>query len=380
MTENNRSKTKVVMMSNLSCLRVLIAGGGTGGHLFPGLAVARALLSRSSDIQVSFVGSLQGIEARTVPQEGFEIDFIRSSGLRGKSSFVQIRGLLRLLPSLWEAWQIVRRRQPNVVVGVGGYSSGPVVLAAVLQGNQTLVLEQNAIPGMTNRLLSRVVCAVAVNYKETCSYFGSKSFVSGNPVRQEFFSVREDDKVHRRSIKPRNTSLLIFGGSQGAHVLNVAVKDALPELKKLNLEITHQTGEHDLSSVRDAYLKAGMRARVEPFLPRMADAMLAADLIICRAGATTLAELAAIGRAAVLVPLRIATDDHQRYNAEILERASAAKILDERLLSGASLVNVISELIKNPERLKQMGKTMSSFAVPDAAEIIVDRIFALANE
>ena len=380
MIEDNRSKNRIVMMSNSSRLRVLIAGGGTGGHLFPGLAVARALLSRRSDIQVSFVGSLQGIEARMVPKEGFEIDFIKSFGLRGKSSFVQIRGLLRLFPSLWEAWKIVRRRQPNVVVGVGGYSSGPVVLAAALQGIQTLVLEQNAIPGTTNRLLSRIVCAVAVNYKETCSYFGPKSFVSGNPVRQEFFSFQKDDQLQQRSTKSGNTSVLIFGGSQGAHALNVAVKDALPELKKLNLEITHQTGEHDLSSVSEAYLKAGMCARVEPFLPRMANAMLAADLIICRAGATTLAELAAIGRAAVLVPLGTATDDHQRHNAEILERASAVKILDERLLSGVSLVDVINELIRDPGRLKQMAKTMSSFAVPNAAEIIVDRIFALANE
>lgn len=380
MTKNHRSKNRIVMMSNVNRLRVLIAGGGTGGHLFPGLAVARSLLSRRSDIQVSFVGSLQGIEARTVPKEGFEIDFIRSSGLRGKSSSVQVRGLLRLFPSLWEAWQIVRRRQPNVVVGVGGYSSGPVVLAAVLQGSQTLVLEQNAIPGTTNRLLSRIVCAAAVNYKETCSYFGPKSFVSGNPVRQEFFSVRKDDQVQRRSMESRNTAVLIFGGSQGAHALNVAVKDALPELKKLNLEITHQTGEHDLSSVREAYLKAGMCARVEPFVHRMADAMLAADLVICRAGATTLAELAAIGRAAVLIPLGIATDDHQRHNAEILERASAAKILDESLLSGASLVDVINELIRDPARLRQMGKKMGSFAVPNAAEIIVDRIFSLANE
>ncbi len=367
-------------MSTAWPLRVVVAGGGTGGHLFPGLAVARALLERRPDARVSFVGTRRGLEARVVPREGFELDFIRSAGLKGKSPLDLMRGVLLMLPGFWEAWRIIRRRRPRVVIGVGGYSSGPVVLAAALQRRPTLVLEQNAIPGLTNRLLARVVRAAAVTYDDTRSHFGPKAFVSGNPVRPAFFTTRAVAESRTPSSGAGVTSVLIFGGSQGAHALNVAVMEALPALGAVRLAITHQTGDRDLESVRAAYARVGLHARVEPFLFEMEQAMFAADLVVCRAGATTLAELAAVGRPAVLVPLPIATDDHQRHNAEILERAGAAEVLEQKRLSGASLASVVTALAGDPERLKQMAERMRSFAAPDAARLIAERIMALADE
>ncbi len=363
-------------MSKQAPLRVVIAGGGTGGHLFPGIAVARTLLAQAPGTRVSFVGTRRGLEARLVPREGFELDCIRSAGLKGKSLLERLRGMALVPLGLWDAWRVLRRRRPDVVVGVGGYSSGPVVLVAALQGLPSLVLEQNAVPGLTNRILGRVVHAAAVTYPSTQVYFGAKAFVSGNPVRPEFLGTRRPAEIGRA---PETApAVLVFGGSQGAHAINVAMMDAAPELVEASLAITHQTGEHDLERVRETYRRIGLAARVEPFLYAMDREMWAADLIVCRAGATTLAELAAVGRPAVLIPLPIATDDHQRRNAELLAKAGAAETLEQRDLSGRSLASVVLALVARRDRLKQMGARMRSFATPDAAVRIAERILLLA--
>lgn len=358
-------------------LRVVVAGGGTGGHLYPGIAVARELMARDARTTVTFAGTAGGIETRVVPREGLTLDLIRSAGLKGKSLAALARGVALLPLSAIGAWRVLSRRRPHVVAGVGGYSSGPVVLLAALRRIPTLVLEQNAMPGFANRMLAHVVDAAAVTYEETRPWFGERAFVSGNPVRAGFFSPqpREDETG------TRGQRVLVFGGSQGAHAINAAMAEAADALAACDpaLAITHQTGDHDLTLVREAYARAGLRARVEPYLDAMDREMAWADLIVCRAGASTLAEVAAAGRAAVLVPLPTATDDHQRKNADALVRLGAAELLPQAELTGGVLAARIQALVRAPERREAMAEAVRRLARPDAAKVIADRIVALAG-
>lgn len=359
-------------------VRIVIAGGGTGGHLFPGLAVARAILERSPAARITFAGTRRGLEARVVPAEGFEIDLIRSIGLKGKAWRDVARGLTTLPASGWDAWRLLSRRRPHVVIGLGGYSSGPIVLVAAVRRVPTMVLEQNAVPGLANRLLARLVQAAALTYPETLPHFPTIGFVSGNPVRPEFLQ----DGL--REPRPAGTPprVLVFGGSQGAHAINVAVVDAVRFAGQAvaPMDLTHQTGESDFEFVRSAYRELGVAARVQPFFDEMGTEMRRADLVVCRAGATTLAELAASGCPAILVPLPSATNDHQRRNAAALESAGAAMVIEQRDLAGARLWTQISELSRDRERLQRMGLAMRRLARPDAAAIIADRALALAAD
>ena len=357
-------------------MSVLIAGGGTGGHLYPGVAVARELLARVPGSTVTFVGTAAGIEARVIPREGLTLDCIRSAGLKGKSVPALLRGLLLLPLSALDAWRVVSKRRPSVVIGVGGYSSGPVVALAALRGVPTLLMEQNATPGLTNRLLARVVRAAAVTYDESLKTFGAKAFVTGNPVRPEFFS--EPEAAAPAGVQTR---VLVFGGSQGAHAINVAMTEAAPRLAaaRPGIHVTHQTGDRDLGMVREAYAVAGLTARVEPFLFEMHREMRTADLIVARAGATTLAELTAAARAAILIPLPTATDDHQRKNADALARQGAARVVDQRELTGARLADEILGLAGDAGARAQMAAAARGLARPDAARVIVDRVLALAG-
>jgi len=360
-------------------LSVLIAGGGTGGHLYPGLAVARELLTRRGDAHVTFVGTASGIESRVIPREGLDLDVIRSAGLKGKSLSALIRGLGLLPLSAWDAWRVLSRRRPKVVIGVGGYSSGPVVLLAALRGMPTLLMEQNAMPGLTNRLLARVVSAAAVTYPESLPHFAGKGFVTGNPVRAQFFEGR---RTHGQSdVPPRAARVLVFGGSQGAHAINVAMVEAAPRLAAATGRpaITHQTGERDLEMVRDGYRRAGLEARVEPFLFAMDDEMTAADLVLCRAGATTLAELVAVGRPSILVPLPTATDDHQRKNARALVAAGAARMIEQEELTGERLASELLALVEDAPARRQMEQAARRLARPDAASAIVEKVIAIAR-
>jgi UDP-N-acetylglucosamine--N-acetylmuramyl-(pentapeptide) pyrophosphoryl-undecaprenol N-acetylglucosamine transferase len=357
-------------------VRIVIAGGGTGGHLFPGIAVAREILTREPAALISFAGTSRGIEARVVPREGFALDLIRSAGLKGKSPVAVTRALAILPLSALDAWRIVSRRRPDVVVGVGGYSSGPVVLMAASRGTPTMVLEQNAVPGLTNRLLARVVDAAAVTYEDSLPQFGGKAFVSGNPVRPGFITDAVPDER-----KTSDVRVLIFGGSQGAHAINMAMVEAAPRLaaEGKRVLLTHHTGDRDLEMVRDAYRRAGLAARVEPFLDAMDVEMKRADLVVCRAGATTLAEITAAARPAILIPLPTATDDHQRRNAAALVAHGAAEVLDERQLSGETLANRLLALAASPHRRHELATGAARLARPDAARKIVDRIFELAD-
>jgi UDP-N-acetylglucosamine--N-acetylmuramyl-(pentapeptide) pyrophosphoryl-undecaprenol N-acetylglucosamine transferase len=325
---------------------------------------------------VTFVGTAAGIESRVIPREGLTLDVIRSAGLKGKSASALLRGLLLLPLSAWDAWRVVSKRRPSVVIGVGGYSSGPVLALAALRGVPTLLMEQNATPGLTNRLLARIVGAAAVTYDESVKTFGAKAFVAGNPVRPEFFS--EPEAAAPAGVQTR---VLVFGGSQGAHAINVAMTEAAPRLAaaRPGIHLTHQTGEKDLGMVREAYAAAGLAARVEPFLFEMHREMRAADLIVSRAGATTLAELTAAGRPAILIPLPTATDDHQRKNADALGRQGAARVVDQRELTGARLADEMLALARDADGRARMAVAARGMARPDAARVIVDRVLALAG-
>src|SRR5688572_25308048 len=360
-------------------LSILIAGGGTGGHLYPGIAVARELMARAPGAAVTFVGTAAGIESRVVPREGFALNVIRSAGLKGKSAQSIARGVALLPVSATDAWNVISRTRPAVVIGVGGYSSGPVVLLSALRGIPTLLMEQNAMPGVTNRLLAPVVDAAAVTYQESLRFFGSKAIVSGNPVRPEFF---HQEGAHGDQHSPPGAArVLVFGGSQGAHAINMAMVEAAARLAAgaPRVAITHQTGERDLEMVRDGYRRAGLETRVEPFLFAMDREMKAADLVICRAGATTLAELTASGKASILVPLPTATDDHQRRNAIALVKQGASRLVEQRELSGDRLATEIRALAGDEVLRNQMVDAARRMARPDAARVIVDRILALAR-
>jgi UDP-N-acetylglucosamine--N-acetylmuramyl-(pentapeptide) pyrophosphoryl-undecaprenol N-acetylglucosamine transferase len=362
-------------------VRILIAGGGTGGHLYPGIALARELQRRDPSTAVSFVGTADGFEARVVPRENFPLDLIRVAGLKGKSRADRLSGLLLLPLSAIDAWRVISKRRPDVVVGVGSFASGPVLLLAAMRGYPTMLLEQNALPGITNRLLARVVRAAAVNFEAALSYFPGTGFVAGNPVRPEFFPA-QNEEANDSANQPHDAArILIFGGSQGAHAINVAMVEAAARLAAsgIRLAITHQTGERDLDLVRTAYQRAGLAARVEAFIFEIHREMKAADVVICRAGATTLAELAASGKPAILVPLPTAADDHQRKNAEVVAGTGAALSIEQRGMTGATLAAAIVDLASNVARRREMAAAARRLARPDAAQRIADRVEELGR-
>src|SRR5438105_6867868 len=325
---------------------LMIAGGGTGGHIYPAVAIAQEFVRRDSSHRVVFVGTQYGLEKTIVPKAGFPIEFISVGGLKGKGAGELLKNLARLPIGFVQAWNVVGKHRPNVVLGVGGYSSGPVLVAARLRGIPTAIHEQNASPGITNRLLARAVSAVAVAFADAGPRLKrSDAVVTGNPVRQEFFRAAE--RGPRIADRQR---LLIFGGSQGSRMLNDAMIGALLFLARLKdrVEIVHQTGPHELEKVRAAYRSSAFSAaRVVAYLDPMASEIAAADLVICRAGAMTIGELAAIGRAAILVPFAAATNNHQELNARVLEKSGGAVVITEKELSPERLAGAISHIVND---------------------------------
>lgn len=351
-------------------MRVLIAAGGTGGHIYPGIAVAREVMRRSPSSEVRFVGTARGLETRLVPQAGFELSLIESAGLKSVGLVGKARGLLILPVSFWAASRLIREFRPDVVVGAGGYVSGPVLLTAAILRVPTLVMESNALPGFTNRVLARFVDAAAVSFEESTRYFRGKAVVTGNPVRREFFEI----EGKRRD--PSRFDLLVFGGSQGARAINEAMVAALPHMEAhaSRLRITHQTGEADFERVRDGYASAGWgeRAEVRKYIDDMVARFAESDLVVCRAGATTTAELIAAGKASMMVPFPFAADDHQRKNAEALEAAGASVMILQREATGQRLAREIGALIEEPERVSRMEEAARRLARGDAAAAAVD--------
>ena len=351
-------------------MRVLIAAGGTGGHIYPGIAVAKEVIRRDADSEVRFVGTARGLETRLVPKAGFELSLIESAGLKNVGFTARLRGLMLLPKSFFAARALLREFRPDIVVGAGGYVSGPVLLTAAMMRVPTLVMESNALPGFTNRRLARFVDKAAVTFETALPFFRGKGVMTGNPVRREFFDIPPKKRDASRF------SLLVFGGSQGARAINEAMVEALPHLesKRANLRITHQTGEADFEKVSRGYADAGWseQAEVKRYIDDMVAEFAVSDLIICRAGATTSAELVAAGKAALMIPFPQAADDHQRKNAEALQAAGAARMILQRELTGARLAREISNLADAPEQVTQMEEASRKLARGDAAATTVD--------
>lgn len=358
---------------------LLIAGGGTGGHIYPAIAIAREYVSRDASRKVVFVGTERGLEKTIVPKAGFPLEFINVAGLKGKGGLDLLRNLARLPLGFVDAWRVVGKHRPAVVLGVGGYSSGPVLVAAKLRGVPTIIHEANAFPGLANRVVAPFVTAVAVAFAEALPRMHRKSgAVTGNPIRKEFFDV--EDRRSRLSGQgglPVLQRLLIFGGSQGSRVLNDTMAGALLFLAPLKdrIEIVHQTGPNELEKVRTAYRQSAFAsARVVPYLDPMVDEIAAADLVVSRAGAMTIGELSAVGRAAVLVPFAAATNNHQELNARVVEKAGGAVVITEKELSPEKLASAITAILSDPQRAARMGAASKTLAVPDATKKIVDLI------
>jgi UDP-N-acetylglucosamine--N-acetylmuramyl-(pentapeptide) pyrophosphoryl-undecaprenol N-acetylglucosamine transferase len=346
----------------------MIAGGGTGGHIYPAIAIAQEFLARDAARHVVFVGTEYGLEKTIVPRAGFPLEFISVGGLKGKGFADLAKNLARLPLGFVQAWRLVGKHRPSVALGVGGYSSGPVLLAARLRGVPTLIHESNAFPGLANRALARIVTAAAVAFADAGPRMKRRdAVVTGNPIRREFFEAQRTPSERRR--------LLIFGGSQGSHILNEAMTGALLFLARLKgrLDIVHQTGPRELEQVRAAYKDSAFDdARVVPYLDPIVDEIAAADLVVSRAGAMTIGELAAAGRAAILVPFAAATNNHQELNARVVERAGGAIVITEPQLSPERLGLAINEVINDPDRAARMGAAAQTLAVPDATKKIVD--------
>jgi len=354
---------------------ILIAAGGTGGHLFPGVAVADELVRRDPDTRVVFVGTPRGLESRLVPQAGYELELLPIKPLNAVGPRHLVVGLAALPWALVRALGLVARLRPTAVLGVGGYAGGPVALLAALSGRRTVILEPNARPGFTNRVLRPFVQAAACAYEETRVAFGDKGVVTGNPVRDGF--ARLPRREHRHPL-----TLLAFGGSQGSRALNRALVGALAHLPgEDHLRIVHQTGERMHREVAEAYAAAGRRSdAVRPFLDDMVDQMAGADLVLSRSGATTCAELTVGGRAAVLVPFAAAADDHQRTNARALEAAGAALMIEEKDLTGATLAREVRALVDEPARIGAMEEAARRLGRPDAAARVADLVLGGSPE
>lgn len=356
-------------------MRVIIAAGGTGGHIYPGVAIAREFKRRDEATEVLFVGTPRGLESKIVPREGFALEMIQIGALKGVSVAERARSLTQLPVSFVSALRILRRFKPDVVIGVGGYSSGPTLLMASFARIPTMVVEPNAMPGFTNRMLARFVNAAALTFEDAKIFFRGRGIVTGNPIRNDFASLKKKERGEK-------VSILIFGGSQGARAINNAMVGALGLLaeKKSRLTITHQTGELDFEKVKRGYLEAGFEsADVRPFIHDMAAQFERADVLISRAGATTAAEVAAAGKAAIFIPFPFATDDHQRKNAEAFERVGAARLIVERDLTPRRLAEEITRLVDHPEEISRMEEASRKLGRSDAAKRAVDLAVAVSR-
>ncbi len=361
-------------------MKMIIAGGGTGGHLFPGIAVAEEWMKRDRENRVLFVGTERGIEKRVLPGLGFDLALIDVAGIKGKGLTGKIGAVAKLPRSFLQSGKIIRAFKPDLVLGVGGYASGPAVLTAHLMGLKTAVAEQNAFPGMTNRILSHFVDKIFVTFPESAKFFpGGKSLYTGNPIRAAFSSAPAEPEENGAD---RKFNLLIFGGSQGARAINPAALAALDHLAEIKgrLHIIHQTGAQDLDEVSGAYQNRGFDAEVHSFIMDMPRIYGRANLLVCRAGATSIAELTASGRASILIPYPYAASDHQTKNAEVLVQGGAAEMISESRLSGEKLAETILTLYRDPGRISRMEACSRKLARIRAASQIVDECFSLVDK
>ena len=360
-------------------MKMLIAGGGTGGHLYPGVALAEELTTRQKGNEVLFVGTERGIEARVVPELGYQLAKIDVLGLKRQGLFGLIRGLVRLPGAYFQARRVLKSFNPDVAVGVGGYASGPMIFAAWLGGVPTVILEQNTVPGFTNKILSKFVNAVFITFESSAVYFPAKKVQAlGNPIRRRLL------ENFLRSMVPSvegRFNILVLGGSQGAHALNLRMVEAAGHLGELDekLRVIHQTGQADADLVTRGYEEVGFDAEVRPFIDDMSDAYRRADLVVARAGATTIAEIQVAKKASILIPYPYAADNHQELNAQAMVDAGASTMLVERDLDGPRLAQEIRTLYDDRERVAEMERAASRVGRPEAAREIVDACVELVT-
>jgi UDP-N-acetylglucosamine--N-acetylmuramyl-(pentapeptide) pyrophosphoryl-undecaprenol N-acetylglucosamine transferase len=347
-------------------MRAILAGGGTGGHVIPALAIANEL-KKSYGAEVLFIGTARGIENRLVPGAGYPLKLVRVGALKNVSLMTRAKTAFDLPRAVWDASRMLNEFAPDVVIGVGGYASGPAMLAAVVKHIPTVAFEPNVVPGFANRVVARFVSGAAVHFEETGKYFRHAE-VTGVPVRQAFFEIAVPGNKTRGGVP----TLLVFGGSQGAHAINQAMIRCLPELRRQapGMHIIHQTGERDYKDALAAYKSLGESAEVFKFIEDMPAAFARADLVVCRSGASTVAEITAAGKPAIFVPFPRAADDHQRVNAEALAQSGAAVVVEESKLEGVWLAETIAALLGDPRRLEAMSEAARGLAHPDAARDI----------
>jgi len=352
-------------------MRLIMAGGGTGGHLFPGLAVAREFQRRDAGTEILFVGSERGIEGRILPQEGFPLEAVPIKGIKGRGARGLLEALYSVPVSFIRSLGIIARFRPECCIGLGGYASAPLLFAATVKRIRCAIMEQNLRPGLTNRILGWMVNRVFTTFKESTPYFPpSKVVETGTPVRwQDLPRVKKGDEL----------TLLVFGGSAGAHRINMCVMEALGRLKDLAgvLQVVHQTGETDYNLIKDAYSSLPFSSEVKPFIDRMDQNYARADLVVCRAGASTIAEITAFGKAAILVPYPYAADDHQRLNAQALKECGAAEMILDQELNGERLAGLIRDLYGDRKGREALGEAAQKMGRPEAAKRIVDECYAL---
>jgi UDP-N-acetylglucosamine--N-acetylmuramyl-(pentapeptide) pyrophosphoryl-undecaprenol N-acetylglucosamine transferase len=354
-------------------MRAILAGGGTGGHVIPALAIAQQL-QKDYAAEVQFIGTARGIENRLVPAAGFSLRLVQVGALNRVSLKTRLKTIFDLPRAVWESRRILAEFRPDVVIGVGGYASGPAMLAALMRRVPTLVFEPNFVPGFANRLVAPLVSGAAVHFAETGRHF-RRCEVTGVPVREAFFQIAD---AHTRNSTP---TLLVFGGSQGAHAINQVVMDSVAELLRRvrGIHIVHQTGERDYNDAQAAYANLGGSVEAHRFIDDMPGLFARADLLICRSGASTVAEVTAAGKPAIFVPFPRAADDHQKRNAEALEQAGAAMMLEESKLNRDSLVGAVSSLFSEPSRLEKMGAAARKLSHPNAARDIAAMAARLAG-
>jgi len=369
-------------------VRIIMVGGGTGGHIYPAITIARALQSEIPNCEVLFVGTEQGLEADIIPKEGFDFATIDICGLERKLSWKNIKTIGKIVGSLWQSWKIIRKFQPDLLIGTGGYTCGPVLLAGSLMGIPTLIQEQNVIPGITNKILAKFVSRVAVGYPEAASAFDDekKVVVTGNPIRDDVISVSREQGLEAFGLDPDKLTVLVSGGSRGARSINRAMEFVCRQIAERNdVQILHVTGQSEYNDVVGKYKQSNIDGNsagnivVKPYLYNMPLALAVADVVVFRAGAVGLAEITARGIPSILIPYPYAAENHQEFNARVLEKAGAAVIIRDFELTGPLLYATIKELLENRDRLARMSVASKKLGRPQAAHDIVQAALQLVR-
>ena len=369
------------MNARFQKLNVLIAGGGTGGHLFPGIALAEEFLRKNKQSEISFVGTMHGIEARVLPAEGWNFHPVIAYGLFGKSALNKFKGLFGMIIGVFQSLFILLKIKPHIVIGVGGYASAPVMMASVLLRKRVVIQEQNSVPGFVNKFFARFSDLFCLSFEKTKEEISGakKLIVSGNPLRKE---EAESEALNSELTTTKAFRILIFGGSQGAQAINNLMIEAADKLKEIKgcLFILHQSGEAQQHQVEESYKKAGLKAEVKAFIPKLFRAYQYVDLVVSRAGATTLAELCTYGKPSILIPLPTAIKNHQELNARELEAKGGTIVLLERETNAKELAEQILTLYRNKKQLQVMGENAKTLAAEDPAKVIVEACYALLNK